>query len=199
MKNSTLQLFLLLVTTGFIFSCSPESTGEKRFISEPVALTVGTNENNCERLKIKCPVGVVCDENYSYRAYSFEDDELLFYISFDSQIVDNYSLQSFRDHFGYLNFTIFFPEKATANSKFYYSNRAPVGELEEPSEEGVEFSIDSYENGVIKGIITGTINRITEVITSDAPECRTGDISGICAEYHEADIPFSIEYSFCIE
>ncbi|WP_189606128.1 hypothetical protein [Salinimicrobium marinum] len=199
MKNTTLRYFFLVVSTFFMIGCSSDDNEEKSFGSGPLALTVGTSENNCEILKIKCPVGAVCDENFIYRAYSFEDRDLRIYISFDPDVVDNYSLESLRENFNYINFSILFPEKATADSRFYYSNRNPVRELGTVSEEGVEFTMDSYENGVLKGVITGTINEITEAITSDDPDCMTGDIAGRCFESHEVNIPFSVVYSFCLE
>ena len=199
MKNTTLRFFFIVLSVFLMTGCSSDDHEEKGFVSGPLALTVGASENNCEILEIKCPVGAVCDENFTYRAYSFEDRDLRVYLSFDPGVVDNYSLESFRENFNYLNFSILFPEKATADSRFYYSNRNPIRDLGTTSGEGLEFTMNSYENGLLKGVIAGTIHEITEAITSNDPNCMTGDIAGQCFRSHEVNIPFSVEYSFCIE
>lgn len=199
MRNTTFRFFFIVLSVFLMTSCSSDDHEEKGFGSGPLALTVGASDDNCETLAIQCPVGAVCDENFRYRAYAFEGRDLRVYLSFDPDVVRNYSLESFRENFNYLNFSILFPEKATADSKFYYNNRNPIRELGTISEEGLEFTMDSYENGVLKGVIAGTIHEITEAITSNDPDCMTDDIAGLCFRSHEVNIPFSVEYSFCLE
>lgn len=202
MKQST-KLFskhsILVILILIISSCTLDDDNIAFSNADPLLLEVGYDPENIEYLEISCPVGVICDENFTYRAYSFNNSELYFYISFNPGIIDNYSLESLRENFNYLDFRIYFPERNTANSEFYYSNRTPIWELNQPTDNNLEFTIDSYENGNMKGVIKGTITEITEFIQSDSPDCITDDMMGICYKYEEANIPFTVNYNFRIE
>lgn len=186
---------------GYISEESSEESEEEESITIPVAdsllIDVGYNPEICEKLPISCPGGVICDENYLYRAYLFQNSRIYFYISFDPSIIGDFSLESIREKFNYLNFGIYFPERETTNSKFLYSHRGPIRQLNQTSDDNVEFTIDSYENGSIKGVIKGTIRKITESIQSNSPDCSTGDILGMCSKSEIANTPFEIKYNFC--
>lgn len=93
---------------------------------------------------------------------------------------------------------VFFPEKKTASSEFYFSDLRPIRKLNMVAENRFEFTIDSYEKASLKGTLKGNITKITETITSDDPNCISDDIQGICYESEEANIPFALNYDFCI-
>ncbi len=190
-------------TLFLLFSCEKNddcvTVSNTDFVPiDSLLIEVGYDPENCKNLNISCPLGEDCDENYVYRAYSFNNSRLNFHISFDPDIVDNFSLESFKENFNYLNFSIYFPENGTTNSEFYYSNLKPIRKLNETTDDNLEFTIDSYENGIIKGVIKGTITEITEMIHSDCPDCFIGDILGVCAKTVKADMTFEVRYNFCI-
>ncbi len=190
------KLSMLIILSLIIYSCSPDTEYSN---TEPLVLEVGYNPEKCENLEISCPIGVVCDENFDYRAYKFENTRLFFYISFAPTIIDNYSLESFRDNFNYLNFYIYFPERNKKNSQFYYFNKNPIWQLNESADNDLEFTLDSYENGNLKGVLKGTITEITNRIHSNSSDCMSGDEAGICFKTEEADMPFTVNFNFCIE
>jgi hypothetical protein len=150
-------------------------------------------------LEVSCPGGEVCDENYLYRAYSFYDEGLRFYISFGQSIVNNYSLEAFKANFNYVDFTIRYPEMATDSSEFYFSSLDIIRKLDEEAANGFKFTIDSFENGRLKGTLKGTVTEITELVTSNAPDCVIGDIQGECNQEQDANLQFSMNYDFCID
>jgi hypothetical protein len=205
MKNPHCYLVLFVTALFVLNGCTKDDEIDPnancnicpKLNSDTLLLNIGENTEKGEKLEIACPVGVRCDENFDYRAYYFNNTHFYFYISFDPNIINNYSLESFREYFNYLNFSIYFPERNTTNSEFLYSNITPVRQLNK-YENNIEFTIDSYENGNIQGTIKGTITEIDEVIHSDSPDCYIGDMLGICIETEEANIPFRVNYSFLI-
>lgn len=161
------------------------------FISMPVLMGCGDDqemeyaENMCS---ISCPEGVVCDGNFDYRAYMCKKDNILIYISFNPKIVSNYSLSNFEQYFNYYNLWIYFPERDTRKKKVYYINRDPI--LDSP--------IVDYADGIIRLRISGVIDKITTEI-SRKKNCQSGDVTGICYEVEEANIPYDYTLLFEVE
>ena len=99
------------------------------FRYEPYNLSIGSL-NDCTALELTCPVGVTCDENYYYRAYSYMDERFQIYISFDADIVNNFSEESIRKNFRYIDFVFRFPEYSNETLSYHYSPLDPIKKLE---------------------------------------------------------------------
>ena len=192
------KLLLLCVLTFLTLSCSNDDDDSTDFRYEPYNFSIGSL-NDCTALELTCPVGVTCDENYYYRAYSYMDERFQIYISFDADIVNNFSEESIRKNFRYIDFVFRFPEYSNETLSYHYSPLDPIKKLDETSEEGANFRINSFENGVLNATISGYTNSISKIIISDDPDCSIGDVLGMCAENIEADINYSIDLSFCLE
>ena len=192
------KLLLLGAFLCLTLSCSNDDDDSTDFRYESYNLSVGSL-NNCTKLEIACPVGVNCDENYYYRAYSYTDERFQIYISFDADIIKSFSEESIRKNFRYINFVFRFPEQSSETVSYHYSTLDPIRKLDETTEEGANFRINSFENGVLNATISGYTNRISKIIISDDPDCSIGDVRGMCGENIEADINYSIDLSFCLE
>lgn len=200
---------VLFYTILFVMGCANngeedeftpnECINQRDCAPEILSIVVEKTGKNCSGFEISCPVGEVCDENYLYRAYSYDDEDIHLSISFNPEIVGNYSLASFEENFEYIDFQIYFPEKNTGDSIFYFKNLNPVRQLGRTSSEGLKFTFNAYENGNIQGAIEGTITTITEYIKSDSLDCFTDDIMGICYTSEEANIPFNITFNLPLE
>jgi len=71
--------------------------------------------------------------------------------------------------------------------------------LNKSTDNDLELTLDSYENGNLKGVLKGTITEITNRIHSNSSDCKSGDILGVCFKKEEANMPFTINFNFCIE
>ncbi|MCL6220013.1 hypothetical protein [Zunongwangia pacifica] len=191
------KLLLLCLLTCLSLSCSNDDDSTN-FRYEPYNLSLGSL-SNCSMLEVACPSGVTCDENYSYRAYSYSDEDFQIYISFDTDIINNFSEESIRENFNYMNFVFRFPEHSNENVSYYYSTLNPIRTLNETTGEGANFRINSFENGVLNVTLFGYTNKISKTTISDDADCYSGDVGGMCAETIDADIKYSIDLSFCFE
>jgi SH3-like domain-containing protein len=166
-------------------------------IAQPLIINA-TNSKNEPGFQISCPENVICDEHFDYRAYMYRDNRVMIYLSFDPDVIGKSSYQSFVDNFNYANIWIYFPERATDSSTFYYQNRFPIRRLGQPNQDGVIFEMISFKDNRLTGSFSGTITRITEQISSNDPNCYTGDVRGLCYREHAANIPFTINFDLTI-
>ena len=137
-------------------------------------------------LEIACPIGVVCDENFDYRAYRLDTDELYLSLSFDPSIVLDRDLESLQEAFNYANLRLRFPDRSDdENVRYYAQDRDPIREL----------TFTSFEDSRLRFSLSGEFDRVTEETSDDSnPDCSTGDILGLCYRDLDADISYDIEF-----
>jgi hypothetical protein len=58
--------------------------------------------------------------------------------------------------------------------------------------------ITGFDNDTLKGRIYLKFDRYIELITSNNPDCRIGDIGGRCTRTHEAPIEYHITYKIAL-
>lgn len=141
-------------------------------------------------LSISCPGGVVCDENFDYRAFEYRDERVWMYMSFDPGVVNNYNLESFRNNFNYVNFRIQFPEKSSSSVEAYYNTRDPLREI----------IFTSYENGKLKGEVIVPIKDIT--LKNRDPQCTymvDATLPDYCYEEEEVNLELRITFDLTVQ
>ena len=142
---------------------------------------IGLNSATTQKgFTIQCPIGIICDEKFSYRMYKFARKNLHIQLSFSAAIVGKLSLKTIKKHFSYISVRmkplpgLSFPGwRITGNryNKVFY--RMYLGE---------NVKIDGYTKGRIQGEIVFTLNQIKAVNTEPpcAPHFTQPTKSGAC-------------------
>ncbi|HEY9183799.1 MAG TPA: hypothetical protein VIM94_00580 [Salegentibacter sp.] len=194
-------LLSILSSVTIFLACSSEYTDDEQenFNTNPVSLNIGLEEN-CAETETYCAMSDMCGEEFlNLIDFQYYDSELEFTMYFNSEIENNFSLETLRNNFEYLNFVIRFPEQKTDSTSYAYVHKLPIRELNTPSEEGFTLSFDNYEDGAITGSLIGNISEMTKVIQSDDPACRMDDIMGVCTEEISVEKEVSIDFKFCLD
>ncbi|SFF59691.1 hypothetical protein SAMN04488033_101260 [Salegentibacter agarivorans] len=195
-------ILLALLTSATIFlTCSPDNTDDQQenFTTDSVNLNIGLEEN-CAVTETYCAMSDTCGEEFlNLIDFQYTDSELEFTMYFNSQIENNFSLETLRNNFEYLNFVIRFPEQKTDSTSYAYVHKLPIRELNTPSEEGFTLSFDNYEDGAITGSLKGNISEMTKVKQSDDPNCIMDDIMGVCTEEISVEKAVAIDFKFCLD
>ena len=168
---------------------------------EPLVLSI-RNDDGTDGFLVSCPSGVVCDEQFTYRAYTYDDDRVILRLSFDPQVVGNFTYDAFREHFTLLNLTIRWPERRTEKSIFHFAPRYPPRALDTPTVEGFVIELFGYDADTrrLSGKITGTIDRIDEFIEDrDDPDCITDDMVGLCSKSEPANISLVVTFDLTMD
>ena len=121
-----LSVLLFFAFSLLFYQCSDSddlSIIQEVKIPSEVLLTYTSDSNSCNLMTIACPMETICNENFNYRALSFEDDQFSLYLSFDSQIVGTNELGNLKENFNYATFIIKYPQLETSNSIFHSFNR----------------------------------------------------------------------------
>ena len=125
-----------------------------------VLLSDNTNESG---LIIFCPFGVTCDENYHHRAFTYRDDRYYLYMSFEPNIVNNYSLNNFKKYYtGDNHINIQFPELGSRSTYVEYQPR-----------DNQEIVFTDYKEGRLKGEIRVPVEKVN--VISKNRECHYAD------------------------
>lgn len=177
---------------------TPAPTAEDTIETSPFVIHV-QNPDEQPGFVMSCPLNVVCDQHFDYRAYTYEDDRVFLYLSFDPDVIATSTYDGLIKHYNYLNMEVRFPERATATSRFYYANRYPVERLTKPNADGVIVEFFTYEESRLRGRISGTATHITEFRTSNEPSCRVGDQGGMCFFDEPAELPFVITFDLTLQ
>jgi len=206
---------IILTLTIFLFGCGCDSNSTvlenvDLSLEEGIILEYGEEEHVTRiierspgHLKIACPLGVICDENWDYRAHSYDDDNVNIYMSFGPELVNNYSLESLVESFNYFNLVIMFPDRSTEKTIVNFSSLDPLRELGSEvilmSTTGMQLDFFNFEDGRLRGEIKGIMTELTH-ITEDAndPNCFTGDIRGICSTNEAVNIPFVLSFNLLV-
>lgn len=153
---------------------------------EPLVLRVSNEDGP---LAIYCPFRERCGENKIYRAYEFRDQRLTLYISFDSAIINHYSLSSFQNNFDYVNVFLKSPALSPISDGGEYHNQDPI--------RSIKFT--SFENGVLSGTIEGFIDVI--VFRDYFDECGIQDapLPPGCYRTVEENRPLEINFELTVE
>jgi hypothetical protein len=152
-------VIIVLVLLAGLYLTQQNATAELKTSFEITDADSSTNG-----LAISCPGGVVCNEDYIYRAFEYRDNDRWIYINFKPQVVNNYGLDSFKNNFNYLNLKIEFPELSNSTTEAYYQNKEPIREIK----------FTSYENGKLRGEIKTSVRNIT--LRNRSQECNLLDI-----------------------
>ncbi len=156
---------LLLVVCVLMISSSRFSNKKENTIAPQNAETARVNFAG--DLKIACPAGVRCDQNYDYRAYEYNGERATLYFSFQPSIVGNYSLTNFQNNFSYLNVYLHFPELAqTGETASFY-------EILRNGSKNIHFS--SFLDGKLQGTFEVYVDTIT--VSRKDPDCMIQDTS----------------------
>lgn len=169
-----LMFFQFVLISSIIFSavsCSDGDHASENYFKEPLVVNsngqptsqstsiVGPWEFRDLQLygaaKLSCPIGIICDASYDYHDYAFRNDQGNIYLAFKSQIVEGYSLDSFRKFFKYLWFGIELPDG-------FYWQSSPI--------EKINFT--DWKNGVLFGSF--------EVLAGDKASSRSARCQGCC-------------------
>lgn len=159
-------------------------------INDGVKLRLYLNDENSGMMKISCPVNVLCDENYGYRAYSGNVPSLRFYASFESKIAKDLSASSIIKNFSYVSYRIYFPILNRGKWKL----SSVFDSVLEKSSKDIKWQ--QRNDGKIQLTIVGKINEIWADL--DEPRCKTVDDApdqpDCCAS-----IPVDISYEIVVD
>ncbi len=184
-RNKWMLMVALAATLGASSACAAAQPTAVEF-SAPSVEPPAIADHEEGSFEISCPVGVVCDETSSHRAYTYEGDRAWVRLSFEPSIIGATDIEDYRAGFDGLSMRIDVPERSAGTSW------APRG-----STPDVVFH--SFDDGRLRFTITGVIDQLTDTVERpDDPDCITDDIAGICSESTEADIPFEIAFDLSI-
>lgn len=145
--------------------------------------------------------------------YMYEDDDINLYLSFNPSEESVASAEDLREVFDFVNITYYTspcriaPPREKAECE-YIQSREPIEELgefvEDFAREGEKanqfyFSLDSFENSKLSGQIKIIGWKLTRHTTgSSDPDCRMGDIVGMCSESIRLTEPREVNIDFTI-
>jgi len=155
-------------------------------------------------LMISCPGGVVCDASFDYRAHHYEDEHIYLYLSFNPELVNDYSFDGLVEHFSYMNFNLKLPSLSSGDTEVYFHHREPLSELGVDNylthTDGMLLQFHSYIDGTLTASVSGTITTITHRTEgSSEPDCITDDILGLCYEEQAVYMPFSVDFALKVK
>lgn len=157
-----------------------------------------------EQIVVESPSAFAINPNNRNRTHTYTDDRIRISLSFNPEIVDNYSLASLVENFSAMNVEIFFPERDTENSTVFFKHFAPLEVLEEEAKlsrtDGMFMEFTAYEDQHLSGMIRGVMTAIT-TRTEDRnnPECVLDDIVGICYEDESTYLPFTVHFNIPVQ
>ncbi len=184
-RNNWMLMVALAATLGVSSACGTAQPTAVE-IAAPAAEPTAVTDHEEGSFEISCPVGVVCDETYSDRAYAYESDRAWIRLSFEPSIIGATDIEDFRADFVGLSMRIDLPERSPGTS---WTPRGATPDV----------VFHSFDDGRLRFTVTGVIDQLTDTIERpDDPDCITDDIAGICSESTEADIPFELAFDLSI-
>lgn len=198
MRRFTICLAIALTTCGACgASQAPETTPE---VTEPTETTetettiasqidawIAENAEGIElrvdqgELRVRCPIGVRCDRDFDYFAVAGGNPRV--YVSFDPAVLDGVSLESLREHFRYLNYSVPALERG--------SWRVMLGPDGLSRREAGEVTIDGYTDGRLQLTLRTTVTRLR----GDDRDCQVpadATMPAECFDEREVQIPLVI-------
>lgn len=148
-----------------------------------------------EGLRVSCPVGVLCNRDFSYRAYSFRGDGLRLRFSFDASVVGDLRLASLRDNFEYANYSLAFESLSTRD---WVVVDGTFDRVIRADSQRIEWL--AFQDGRLQANIMGTIGKLRA--RSSSKDCRRvadGATPQVCDLTVEANIPFVIQLDVALE
>ena len=132
-------------------------------------------------LRVHCPLGVRCDRDFDYFAVKGGDPRV--YVSFDPAVLDGITLESLREHFSYLNYSVPALQQG--------SWQVQLGPDGLSRREAGEVTIDGYTDGRLQLTLRTTVTRLRAddrdcVVMADAP------MPPECFDEREVQIPLVI-------
>jgi hypothetical protein len=188
----TLKVKLILVSLPLLFLlCNePNSNSANNMYYIEGAEAIGTNFVG--NISQSCPIGVTCDQSFDYHAYDGKVDSLQIYFSFKPQWLNNKTLQGAIENFNYLYLSLYLPSRGTDSIAYFYNLDAVWGASVNSST--IYCSITGYSNDTLSGVIKVKFPYLIKRIKSNDPNCRTGDIGGVCFEQLNEPGEYIISY-----
>ena len=168
-------------------------------------LDTWAQENEGETLEIQldgeaeiaCPQGVVCDENFDYRAFTVVQDGLRLRLSFDAALANEISLDLLEEHFNVASLNYAPPELQSEAWSFGLGGDVAL----RPEDNAVEFTgwEDGRAQGEIRTTLSGLRGRVVE--SDDAnPECFMMDtaLPEECTVHSEVDVPLVVFFDLVL-
>lgn len=157
-------------------------------------------------LQIVCPIGILCDENFTYRAYKASgqrgDVGAYFYISFSPSIVNKFksiTLDEVKDHVNYTNLEIYLNQLVSLPG--WQIRHRPLTQNKEDL--GKKLMINNFEESGkifssgarIQGKIMDTILHVYAISTSE-PRCENADHTPGDCQIHFRNITIPVTFTF---
>lgn len=141
-------------------------------------------------LRVSCPVAVLCDADFDYRAYRGSWDGFSMYMSFSPDVIGHLDdLEAVREAFAYVNFDLGFPGLESGSWRVVESHAGfRIFRHGAP-----EVHIESVQGGRIQGTIVTTIDGLRAVDTSCAQMMDGPETPGCAASVSSA---FNVEIDF---
>jgi hypothetical protein len=164
---------------GYVLDCAPEAClGSRELVLSNAAGQPGLQcagpggSDNCAAT------------GGALQQFVYESDALQLTVRFDAAILDGYSTQSFNDHFDSLAGQLTIPDANVPLVAFVETGA--VSDLE-------------YTDGRLRFTISVALDNPFAMIESDADDCFSDDIGGICACYYEGLGTFDVVVDLEVE
>ena len=197
-------LLLSLLPLSLLLGCGDPET-EHSEVDAPLSPEEWVEANDGEPLEIHleteavvgCPVGVVCDENFDYRAFLVAEQGLRLRLSFDGVLATEITLELLEEHFNLVTLSYAPPEIQTSQW-YYHVGRDVVLRAED---EAIQFTgwSDGRAQGEIQTTLSGLYGRLLEGEGAN-PECFMMDTSlpEECTVQLDVEVPLVVTFDLAM-
>jgi hypothetical protein len=164
------------------------------FVLSPLAACDGEPTVVEGTLEISCPLLVVCDENFDYRAYHYRNERVSVYLSFDPSVVSNRSLESYQSALDYIDLRIYFPDQGYDDG----DREAKSVYMEKLVRSDAFAGFEGFVDDRLTWSMEGRMDELIEMRYSRDPDCSSDDMGGVCWEYSDVDIAYDIQFDLIV-
>lgn len=146
---------------------------------------------------IGCPIGVVCDENFDYRAFRFVDQGVRLRLSFDAVIAEEITLALLEEHFNVASLNYSPPELQTDRWSYHFGGDVAL----RADDAAVEFTAweDGRAQGEIRTTLSGLRGQLRDVEGAN-PECfmMGGSLPEECTIRIDVERPLVLSFDLAL-